>query len=157
MTRRAIPLVLLVTIAGGTASAQTMNQAVQEAKVLRCEFPLVAAGTWASDGNTQAQVAPGTLSIRFLELDVLDGTAMVEGLDEEINVRLAGEYLHFMYTLPSGFLHVTTVFNRVSRPGAFRAVHARHEYTDPSTALGAGGAGPEAQRPRQYYGVCSVG
>ena len=148
MARTSTALALFVVMAAGTTSAQTINQALQDAKALRCEFPLQAGGTWAPDGSTQAQVAPGKLSLRFLELEVLDGTAMVEGLDEEINVRLAGEYLHFMYTLPSGFLHTTTVFNRASRPGSFRAVHARHEYTE--------GAGPEALRPRQYYGDCTV-
>ncbi|MBI4265399.1 MAG: hypothetical protein HY657_13580 [Acidobacteria bacterium] len=143
-TRVALAALLVTLCAAATSRAQGL---LQEAKSVSCEFPLQATGTWTADGEARAEIGPKVLTVRFSDVDTLDGSAVLEGApDDEIIVRLAGDYLHFMHTLPSGFLYTTTVFNRPARPGRFRAVHARHELVDSS----------EPVQPQQYYGDCEI-
>jgi hypothetical protein len=49
-----------------------------------------------------------------------------------------------------GVLRITTVFDKQNSPGKFKAVHARHEYTDVSLP-------GFTSRPEQYYGECELG
>ena len=146
VTVGAIGMVLAILCAASAGHAQVMRP-LSEAKTMRCIFTVQASGTWVTDTETKAEITPRQLIMRYTEMDTQDGIAELEGGEGEINVRLAGDYLHIMHTLPSGALHTTTVFNRPSRPGRYRAAHARHELADT----------PEPARPQQFYGDCEVG
>ena len=66
-----------------------------------------------------------------------------------IVVRFAEGYLHFMQTLSSGPLYLTTILAEPSREGRLKAVHTRHEYTQVSLP-------GYTSRPESYLGDCSV-
>ena len=134
----------------GTVHAQARTP-LQDAKSVTCEFALMAAGNWGRDGAPTGGVKPATLKVAFSNIDTDVGDAETAGLTGSVPIitRFAGGYLHFMRVDSSGFLHATTVFDKVSRPGKLKAVHTRHEYTD--IALPG-----FTSRPEQYYGECEV-
>lgn len=154
ITRCLVPLGLVVLLfqAGSTPRAQTPAQSLSTAKTLKCQFVLLATGTWAKSGESQAEIKPAALTLGFEEIDVQDGTAEVSGSfgAPYIIVRYAGGYLHFMQVGSSGFLYATTVFDKASRPGRLKAVHTRHEYTEASVP-------GYTSKPEQYYGECQIG
>ena len=138
-------VVIAILCAMTTGSAQVVRP-LSEAKALRCIFTVQASGTWVTNTETKAELTERQLILRFTEMDTQDGVAEAEGSDGEISVRLAGDYLHILQTLSNGDLYTTTVFNRPSRPGRYRAVQARHQLADT----------PEPVRPVQLYGECEV-
>lgn len=142
---------LIVMAAAVVAHAQAPRQLLQTAKTVSCEFPLVAAGNWGRDGAPTGDVKAASVKVGYSNIDTDVGEAEVMGMTGELPIiaRFAGGYLHFMRVDSSGFLHTTTVFDKVSRPGRLRAVHSRHEYTE--FALPG-----FTSRPEQYYGDCDV-
>lgn len=145
--------VLLCLLLGShSVDAQRPSQILQAAKSLTCEFPLNAMGTWTKAGEPQGEIKPAKLSLEFHAIDVQDGTADVTGGfgAPHIVVQFVAGYLHFMQIANTGSLYVTTVFDKETRSGKLKAVHARHEYTEvilPGFTA----------RPEQYYGECAVG
>src|SRR5687768_8620816 len=124
---------LLLISVSVAASAQAQAPAkLQDAKTMKCEFPLLATGTWEKDGTPQGQVKAGKLTVSYSGLDVQGGTATAQGAfgTLPIIVQASGRYLHFMQIDTSGYLYVTTVIDSASRPGKFKGVHTRHEFTD---------------------------
>ena len=146
---------VLIGYGGIAIQAQSPDpkNALRTAKVLKCEFTLQATGTWTDPGEPQADVRMTKLSLGFDSIDTDNGTADVTGTygAPYIVVRLAGGYLHFMQVGAIGYLHTTTVFDKVARSGRLKAVHTRHEYTDVSVP------GYYTSRPEQYYGDCEIG
>jgi len=142
---------LIVLFAAVTGQAQTPAQGLQNVKSLTCEFQLMATGTWTPDGETRAEIRPRRLTLGFANIDTQDGSAEVASTvgAPHIVVQFSGGYLHFMQIGGSGFLYTTTVFSKVSRPGKFKAVHTRHEYTEASIP-------GYTSRPEQYYGECEM-
>lgn len=144
---------LLVTILGAPDAAwsQAGAAALLEAKSIKCEFPVMATGTWAKDGTPSAEVKAAKRPVAFSSIDTQGGTAIADGAfgTQPIIVQVSGKYLHFMQIDTSGFLYVTTVFDSLSRPGRHKAVHTRHEFTD--IALPG-----YTSRPEQYLGECEV-
>ena len=145
---------LLISSSAMAIQAQSpdVENALQTAKVLKCEFTLQATGTWTKAGEPQGEVKKMKLSLGFDSIDTNDGTATVMGSygAPHIIVRLAAGYLHFMQVGSVGYLHVTTVFDKVAGPGRLKAVHTRHEYTEVSVP-------GYTSRPEQYYGDCEIG
>lgn len=99
----------------------------------------------------QGAVKPTKLVLIFDEINVDEGTARLRSGSSgaEIAVKFAGGYLNFMQSFKTGPLYTTTVFDKETTAGRFKAVHSRHEYF--STPL------PDAtSTPEQYYGECEI-
>ncbi len=147
-------LLALLLIAAVPAGAQTpdLGKRLVEAVTLKCEFTLMATGTWAKTGETSSESKPAKLVLGFEQISTDDGTANVTGSfgAPHIIARFSGGYLHFMQMGSAGFLYTTTVFDKIARPGRLRAAHSRHEYTEVSLP-------GYTSRPEQYYGDCEVG
>jgi len=121
------------------------------AKGLRCTFPLNATGTWKKDGQPDAGVKTSSLVLIFESINTDDGTAKLRNgtMESEVVVRSVTGYLHLMQSFRTGPLYTTTVFDKESSDGKFKAVHSRHEYF--TTPLEGATSSPE-----QYYGDCEI-
>jgi hypothetical protein len=136
------------------APSQAQNRALQEllqnAVRVDCRFTGVARGEWsgADAGFSSEAVDYAAL---FFDIDVESGTAEAEGQfgASYIVVRYAEGYLHFMQTLSSGPIYLTTILAQPSADGRLKAVHTRHEYTQVSLP-------GYTSRPESYLGDCSV-
>ena len=67
----------------------------------------------------------------------------------DIALKVSGGYMHFMQSFRTGPLYTTTVFEKETSPGKFKAVHSRHEYF----TIPVPGA---TSSPEQYYGECEA-
>ena len=121
------------------------------ARSLRCTFQLSAVGTWKTDGAPEARLKTPKLILLFESIDTDEGTAKMRSgtMLSDIVARLAGGYLHFMQSFRSGPLYTTTVFDKETSNGKFKAVHSRHEYF----TIPVPGA---TSSPEQYYGECEI-
>lgn len=121
------------------------------AKRLRCVFQTSAVGNWKKDGSTEAAVKTPKLILLFEQIDTDEGTAKQRSgsMLSDIVVKQTGGYLHFMQSFRSGPLYTTTVFDKPTTAGKFKAVHSRHEYF----TIPVPGA---TSSPEQYYGECEV-
>lgn len=143
--------VLAASAGSAHASALAIEQTtLSQARALKCDFPLHAAGTWV-DGVAKAEVKRSSLSVRFESIDALNGAATAAGVfgSTDVIVRLAPGRLHLMQIDSSGALNVTTVFNKATVGGRVMAVHTRHEFTDVSLP-------GFTSRPEQHYGDCAI-
>jgi hypothetical protein len=155
VTTAAMGLLLAVSFARG-GGLQTAPQAAAQsrlaaAKSLRCTFPLIASGTWKKDGQPDAALKTAALVLVFDSISIDEGTAKLRNgsMESEIIVRSVTGYLHLMQSFRTGPLYTTTVFDKESSGGKFKAVHSRHEYF--TTPLEGATSSPE-----QYYGECEV-
>jgi hypothetical protein len=121
------------------------------AQTIRCSFPINASGTWKGDGVPQGAMKPAKLVLIFDSINADEGTARLRSgsTGAELVVRSAGGYLHFMQSFRTGPLYTTTIFDKETTAGRFKAVHSRHEYF--STPLPGSTSNPE-----QYYGECEI-
>jgi hypothetical protein len=151
---RVVVLAIVVcSIAATSAVAQVPNapsKRLSGAKTLTCTFTTMSVGDW-KDGGALAATKAAKLTVGFTAIDTQDGSADAAGETGKahVTVRLLGSYLHFMQMDPYGALHVTTVFDKETRPGRLQAAHTRHEYT-PVSLPGL------TSRPEQYYGDCAI-
>ncbi len=67
----------------------------------------------------------------------------------DIIVRYSGGYLHFIQSFLDGPLYVTTILEKKTASGKFKAMHSRHEFTD-FALIGF------TSSPEQYYGECEI-
>jgi hypothetical protein len=143
----AVTLVILAPALRQDTSAQGRLAA---AKALRCTFARNATGSWSKAGAATAVVKPSTLVLRFDSIDFDDGTAQLRTgkVSNEVVVKMAEGYVHFMQVFRTGPLYTTTVFDKDAN-GKLKAVHSRHEYF----AVPLAGS---TSRPEQYYGECEV-
>jgi hypothetical protein len=118
---------------------------------LRCTFPLIATGTWKKDGQPDGGLKTSSLVLVFDSINTDDGTAKLRNgsMESEVVVRWVTGYLHLMQSFRTGPLYTTTVFDKESSGGKFKAVHSRHEYF--TTPLEGATSSPE-----QYYGECEI-
>jgi hypothetical protein len=132
-------------------SAGAAQVRVGTAKSIRCVFPRNATGSWKKDGAPDAVVKEAALALRFDSISLDDGTAQLRtgAAGNEVVVRLAEGYLHFMQVFRTGPLYTTTVFDKDAAGGKLKAVHSRHEYF-PVPLPGA------TSSPEQYYGECEI-
>ena len=121
-----------------------------KAASIKCTFPLMAAGTWGRE-KPEANVKPSSLTLQFDAINADEGTAELKsGFGKyDIVVRYAGGYLHFIQSFLDGPLYSTTILDKKTAGGKFKAMHSRHEHTD--IALPGFTSTPE-----QYYGECEI-
>jgi len=120
------------------------------AKSIKCTFPLMAVGNWGRE-KPEAKVQPATLVLQFDSVNAEEGTAELQsGFGKyDIVVRYAGGYLHFIQSFLDGQLYITTVLEKKTAGGKFKAMHSRHEHTDISLP-------GYTSSPEQYYGECEI-
>ena len=137
-------------IVGSAGSVHTQSK-LANAKTVQCTFPMMSIGDWTKEADPKVDVKPATLKLTYTDIDTQDGTAEVKGLAGNlyIIVRLVPGYLHFMATDNAGPIYLTTIFEKTSHPGKYKAVHTRHEFTDVQLA-------GFTSRPEQYLGECEV-
>lgn len=146
-------LAALAALACGSP-AEAQNRALREllenAVRVDCRFTGVARGEWTETGAAFRSEGI-SYSAAFFDIDVESGTAEAEGQfgASYIVVRYAEGYLHFMQTLSSGPIYLTTILAEPSGQGRLKAVHTRHEYTQVSLP-------GYTSRPESYLGDCSV-
>jgi hypothetical protein len=146
---------LVMVVAGLALASRPLDAQSQSrlstAHTLRCTFPILANGTWKPDGAPQGTITSAKLVLIFDEINIDEGTARLRSGSSgaEIAVKFVGGYLNFMQAFRTGPLYTTTVFDKETTAGRFKAVHSRHEYF--STPLPGATSNPE-----QYYGECEV-
>jgi len=147
------PLILVATsfaATGAVAQNRALQEQLRSATRIDCSFTQIATGDWDGE-STQFDAEPVEFSAVFFDIDVESGTAEAEGRfgASYIIVRYAEGYLHFMQSLNSGPLYLTTVFAQPSANDRLKAVHTRHEYTQVRLP-------GFTSRPEIYLGDCSV-
>jgi hypothetical protein len=120
---------------------------------LSCAFTAATTAAW-NNGAPEPTVrkASPAPTLTITGIDVQDGTAEIGGgfRGENVNVKLAGQTLHFLDIALDGTLGVVTVFARETQDGRLQAVYSRTSFVQ----AGRGGSGePEMA---QYYGDCAV-
>ncbi|HUF71429.1 MAG TPA: hypothetical protein VMR74_00880 [Gammaproteobacteria bacterium] len=151
-----IPAMLIAALASAAlpASASAQNRELQDrlrnAVRVDCRFSQLATGDWNAD-TTEFSAEPVEFTALFFDIDVESGTAEAEGRfgASYIVVRYAEGYLHFMQTLNSGPLYLTTILAEATTEGRLKAVHTRHEYTRVRLP-------GFTSRPEMYLGDCAV-
>lgn len=143
-------LVLAVPPAPASAQSRELQNRLQNAARIDCRFSQLATGDWSGDA-TEFSAEPVEFTAAFFDIDVESGTAEAEGRfgASYIIVRYAEGYLHFMQTLNSGPLYLTTVLAEATSEGRLKAVHTRHEYTQVRLP-------GFTSRPEMYLGDCAV-
>ena len=133
-------------------SAQGTQGPLARVKVIKCTFPVMTAGTWGKE-KPEMQVKPPTQKepMQFEGINVDEGTAELKSNygKYDIIVRYSNGYLHFIQMFLDGHLYVTTVLEKKTESGKFKAMHSRHEYTDVSLP-------GFTSSPEQYVGECEV-
>jgi hypothetical protein len=112
----------------------------------------MAVGTWGDNGP-EGKLKPPTLRepLQFDAINTDEGTAELKsGYGKyDIIVRYSGGYLHFIQSFLDGPVHLTTVIEKKTASGKFKAMHSRHEVTD-FALIGF------TSSPEQYYGECEI-
>jgi hypothetical protein len=137
-------------VSPASAQDRALLRQLQEATRVDCRFTQLAKGNWG-DGGATFNTEAVEYEASFFDIDVEGGTAEAEGRfgASYSIVRSAEGYLHFMHTLNSGPLYLTTVIAEASTDGRLKAVHTRHEYT----AVSLPGF---TSRPEMYVGDCAI-
>jgi hypothetical protein len=143
---------IIVSLAPLPVHAQQSNVSrFTAAKSVRCAFTTMAIGNWRDDVAV-VEIRPTKLTLGFDSVNTNEGTARILGDfgPSDIIVRLSEGGLHFVQSFREGPLYMTTIFPYENRPGQFKAVHTRHEYTEASVP-------GYTSKPEQYYGECEIG
>jgi len=138
---------------GHASKAQTPKGPLANVRSIKCKFPLMAVGTWG-EKEPEAKVKPSNRELQFDAINTDEGTATSTELKSgygkyDIIVRYSGGYLHFIQSFLDGPLYTTTVLEKKTASGKFKAMHSRHEYTD-FALIGF------TSSPEQYYGECEI-
>jgi len=131
--------------------AQIPQGVLARAKGIKCSFPVMAVGKWGKE-KPEVQIQPSTHpTMEFEKINADEGTAVLKGDygKYDIIVRYANGYLHFIQSFLDGPLYTTTVLEKTTTSGKFKAMHSRHEHTDVSLPS-------FTSSPEQYYGECEV-
>ena len=145
-----IPGIVLLLASFFAVSALAQGK-LATATSMRCTFPLNATGTWKKDGQPEALLKTPALVLLFDAINTDEGTGRLKNgsMNSDLVVRLTEGYLHFIQSFRTGPLYTTTVFDKETTAGKFKAVHSRHEYfTVPVPGA--------TSSPEQYYGECEV-
>jgi hypothetical protein len=151
IARCVLSAIICVTVGPDRPVAAQPVPALATATHLKCAFTVVATSAWAKDGSTTAVVKPSDFTIEYKAIDIAGGSA--EAVTPTgtlfITARFIVNSLHLLAIADSGPVYVTTVFNRPSHPGKYKAVHSRHELTDVSLP-------GYTSTPEQYVGECEI-
>jgi hypothetical protein len=143
-------IVAALLVIPGSSHAQGARGPLATVKSIKCTFSMMAVGTWG-DKQPDVKVKPSTLEAQFDAINTDEGTAELKsGYGKyDIIVRYSEGYLHFIQSFLNGPLHVTTVLEKKTASGKFKAMQSRHEFTD-FALIGF------TSSPEQYYGECEV-
>ena len=134
-----------------SSRAQLAKGPLANVRSIKCTFAVMAVGTWG-DKEPEVKVRPPTKpTMQFDAINTDEGTAeLKDGYGKyDIIVRYSGGYLHFIQSFLDGPLYVTTVLEKKTASGKFKAMHSRHEFTD-FALIGF------TSSPEQYYGECEI-
>jgi hypothetical protein len=142
---------MLTALLHATASQDSSGRRLASIKSLTCTFARGVLAKW-NGGEPEVNARTTALTLSFKEIDAEEGSAqLMDPLGSvDVIVKLSGNGLHFMQSLPEGAVYLTSVFDKETRDGKLRAVHTRHAQTD--VALPGFTSSPE-----QYYGECQAG
>jgi hypothetical protein len=146
----AVLFVAAITHPGYALAQEPMT--LSSVTAMTCTFPVMWLGNWSKAGDAEGAPQKSELVLKYSQIDTSDGTAEVAGFTGNffITVRVvANVALHLMHTDAAGPVYITTVFNKPSHPGKFKAAHSRHEFTDVSLP-------GFTSRPEQYIGECEL-
>jgi len=152
---RVLGIVTVCVLGCRGVDAQDGQSALATVKSVKCNFPILATGTW-KNGKAEAAVKPAGLTLEFDPVDVDEGTAVLvantggTASSSDIHVRLSKGTLHFVQMFTDGPLYTTTIFPTETLTGKLQAVHTRHEFTAGMSVPGF------TWQPEQYYGDCEV-
>jgi hypothetical protein len=150
---------VVLTIAVGLAfllvphssRAQLAKGPLANVRRIKCTFPVMAVGTWG-DKEPEVKVRPPTQpTMEFDAINTDEGTAELKNPygKYDIIVRYSGGYLHFIQSFLDGPLYTTTILEKKTASGRFKAMHSRHEFTD-FALIG------YTSSPEQWYGDCEI-
>jgi hypothetical protein len=136
-----------------SSRAQLAKGPLANVRSIKCTFPVMAVGTWG-DKEPEVKVKSSNRELQFDAINTDEGTATSTDLKSgygkyDIIVRYAGGYLHFIQSFLDGPLYTTTILEKKTASGKFKAMHSRHEYTD-FALIGF------TSSPEQYYGECEI-
>ena len=134
-----------------SSKAQLAKGPLANVRSLKCTWAVMAVGTWG-DKEPEVKVKPPTEpTSQFDAINADEGTAELKNNygKYDIIVRYSGGYLHFIQSFLDGPLRVTTILEKKTASGKFKAMQSRHEFTD--FALSGFTSSPE-----QYYGECEI-
>lgn len=138
-------LALAVTLLLGTTAA-AQETPWDKVTTLACTFPVRSVNDWREDlPHPHVKSEQEEFSFGLEGINLAKGTAQMVGVGGSAGVVVvpAAESLHFMESMASGNMNLTTVFNARTRDGRFKAVHSRHmKIIDPL--------------PSQAYGFCRI-
>jgi hypothetical protein len=144
---------MLLFVIPAPAKPQGAKGPLANVKSIKCTFTLMAVGTWGDKGPDVKVKAPDAANreMQFDSINADEGTAELQGVygKSDIIVRYQEPYLHFIQSFLDGHLYTTTVIEKKTAGGKFKAMHSRHEFTD--FALVGFTSSPE-----QYYGDCEI-
>jgi hypothetical protein len=146
-----IAVALTVLLVPHSSRAQLAKGPLANVKSIKCTFPVMAVGTWG-EKEPEVKIKPPTEpTLQFDAINADEGTAELKSSygKYDIIVRYSGSYLHFIQSYLDGPLRVTTVLEKKTASGKFKAMHSRHEFTDFALA-------GFTSSPEQYYGECEI-
>ena len=143
-------IVLLTSSTGARAQTRELQERLRKATRVDCSFSQLVISDWHG-ATPEFEIEPVEFKAAFFDIDVESGTAESEGRfgASYIIVRYAEGYLHFMQTLNSGPLYLTTILAQPTSNGRLKAVHTRHEFTQVRLP-------GFTARPEMYLGDCEV-
>jgi len=144
-------IIAATPILPSSLKAQIPQGPLSRAKAIKCTFPIMAVGTWGKE-KPEVKIQPSTHpTLEFEKINADEGTAVLKGDygKYDIIVRYANGYLHLIQSFLDGPLYTTTVLEKTTASGKFKAMHSRHEHTDVSLP-------GFTSSPEQYYGECEV-
>jgi len=145
--------IMIFLLTSGSMRSQGTKGPLANVKSIKCTFSLMAVGTWGDKGP-DVKVRPPDAANSVMQFDSIntdEGTAEFKnGYGKyDIIVRYQEPYLHFIQSFLNGPLYTTTVLEKKTASGKWKAMHSRHEFTD--FALVGFTSSPE-----QYYGDCEI-
>ena len=150
-------IVLTVAVASAillvphSSRAQLAKGPLANVRSIKCTFTVMAVGTWGEKEPEVKVKTPTEPTAQFDAINTDEGTAELKSNygKYDIIVKYSGGYLHFIQSFLDGPLRVTTILEKKTASGKFKAMQSRHEFTD--FALTGFTSSPE-----QYYGECEI-
>jgi len=147
----ALTILLVAVLPLSPLSAQSVVPGtLAKAKAIKCTFSVMTVATWGKE-KAEVQVKPSNQVLEFEGINADEGTAELKsGYGKyDIIVRYAEGYLHFIQSFLNGPLYTTTIQEKLTAGGKFKAVHSRHEHTDINLP-------GFTSSPEQYIGECEI-
>src|SRR5688572_22827022 len=130
MMKSRIAAALAVAFMASTDS-RAQQPTLATVSAVRCSFTVIVATSLRTE-PVKPEVKTSNLVLEFEAINADEGTAQLKiPLGKfDIIVRNTKGYLHFIQAYFEGPLYVTTILDRKTASGKWKAMHSRHEYTD---------------------------